>query len=74
MAKWTWIGRWRREGDLDWPDPADLVDLTWDVNERSMVATYLEEGRHGPDSWFALCRTAALRSENTVNFAKETFS
>lgn len=48
MTTWTWIGRWRREDDADWPDPADLVDPGWDVDERSLVATYLEEGRASP--------------------------
>ena len=49
MTTWTWIGRWRREGDADWPDPADLSDPSWDVDERSLVATYLEAARPSPD-------------------------
>jgi len=48
MTAWTRIGLWRREDHPEWPDPADLVDPSWDVEERSLVATYLENGAASP--------------------------
>jgi hypothetical protein len=39
---------WRSEESPDRPDPADLVDPGWDVRERSLVATYFEEGVPSP--------------------------
>lgn len=44
------IGYWRQVdggsilGDRCWPNPADLVDLSWDVDERDMVADFLSRG------------------------------
>ncbi|HWJ97983.1 MAG TPA: hypothetical protein VNQ33_07470 [Acidimicrobiales bacterium] len=39
------VGYWASEDDLEWPDPGDFVDPSWDVHERSLVAGYLERGR-----------------------------
>src|SRR5215472_4632440 len=48
MTTWTRIGLWRREDHLEWPDPTDMVDPSWDVEERSLVATYLRNGAPSP--------------------------
>jgi len=38
------IGYWRTSGDDRWPDPRDLIDESWDDQERKLVASYLEQG------------------------------
>ena len=38
------IGYWHEDEDDRFPDPHDLVDESWDGSERSLVASYLEEG------------------------------
>jgi len=38
------IGYWRSEADDGWPDPHELIDETWDEQERDRVASYLERG------------------------------
>ncbi len=39
------IGYWIDEDRPDLPDPTDFIDLTWDLDERIAVATYLNGGR-----------------------------
>jgi hypothetical protein len=36
------IGYWRSEADDGWPDPHELIDETWDEQERHWVSLYLE--------------------------------
>ncbi|MFI5732712.1 hypothetical protein ACIA49_21525 [Kribbella sp. NPDC051587] len=38
------IGYWRNEMHLEYPDPIDLVDESWDAEERHMVWSYLCSG------------------------------
>lgn len=38
------IGYWSGPTALNWPDPRDFVDPTWDAEERDTVTQYLEEG------------------------------
>ena len=38
------IGCWRNETHPEWPDPADLVDLAWDEDERHSAGLYLASG------------------------------
>jgi hypothetical protein len=38
------IGYWRNEQHPEYPDPTDLVDESWDAEERHMVWSYLCSG------------------------------
>ena len=38
------IGYWAGPGALNWPDPKDFVDPTWDRLERETIADYLRCG------------------------------
>ncbi|WP_449385851.1 hypothetical protein [Cellulomonas soli] len=40
------IGYWRNDQHPEYPDPHDLVDATWDEDDRSVVAGYLDAGTH----------------------------
>lgn len=43
-VKLTRIGYWHSEQEPQWPDPATMVDGTWDEREREQVADYLDAG------------------------------
>lgn len=38
------IGFWKHYWEQKWPDPIDLVDASWDAEERQRVAHYLRRG------------------------------
>ena len=38
------VGYWRNEGHLDWPDPLDMVDASWDADVRAKVLVHLRRG------------------------------
>ncbi|MCF2532249.1 hypothetical protein [Yinghuangia soli] len=41
------LGYWRSDTNDRLPHPANLVDTTWDGNERALVVDYLDDGRTG---------------------------
>ncbi len=45
MSQRRLIGHWLGARAPDLPDPRDFIDPSWDVDERSVVADYLERGR-----------------------------
>lgn len=44
MTERRLIGYWRNEDHPEYPDPHDLVDESWDENERHQVWAYLSSG------------------------------
>ena len=40
----TLIGYWASKEEPEWPNPTDLVDPSWDADELSLVAGYLDRG------------------------------
>jgi len=44
-ARYVLIGYWKSVQELHWPDPLEMVDASWDAEERAKVVKYLRAGR-----------------------------
>jgi len=65
MERLTLIGYWRSEADPLWPDPNDLVDESWDDDERELTASYLASGTIARAFMgFSRCRLCGIENGN----------
>ena len=60
----TWIGEWRDDDSPQGPRPEDLVDRTWDDQERAACSDYL---RSGPRVAYALGAEQCLICGSDIN-------
>lgn len=68
------IGYWRSVEEPHWPDPIDMVDASWDADERARVAEHLRDGHVAAvtfgGSW---CRLGCSRHETGPRTTTQTF-
>lgn len=67
------VGYWKSLEEPNWPDPIDMVDASWDSQERSKVIQYLRSGylvaSFMGDSWCRLgCGSDGLPGERSKSF------
>jgi hypothetical protein len=63
------IGYWRSAHHPDYPDPAQLVDDSWDQDERSTVVQFLSYGQIARAYMgYSNCRICSLQTNGSLEY------